>query len=194
MQASRDILLGWPQVDPDLDGKRRDFYVGQLRDWKGSAAIEQMVPSGIAAYGDRTLTPGRNGKAAAEMTTTNGHPTDTPTAVNELFSPPGRLKVYKDCLISGLGGQACAFVIARRDQQVPGGLPERARRGFHMIVLDVVLMALVTAAIVGFLAWSICTQYRDAGCAHLRIRRRLQVKVRLVTLDEPELGRETGIA
>ena len=60
-----------------------------------------------------------------------------------------------------------------------------------MIVLDVVLMALVTAAIVGFLAWSVCTQYRDAGCAHLRIRRRLQVKVRLVTRDEPELGRET---
>jgi hypothetical protein len=63
-----------------------------------------------------------------------------------------------------------------------------------MIVLDVVLMALIAAAILGFLTWSICTQYRDAGCAHLRIRRRLQVKVRLVTLDEPELGREAGIA
>ncbi len=63
-----------------------------------------------------------------------------------------------------------------------------------MIVLDVVLMALVTAAIVGFLTWSVCTQYRDADCADLRIRRRLQVKVRLVTLDEPELGRKTGIA
>jgi hypothetical protein len=63
-----------------------------------------------------------------------------------------------------------------------------------MIVLDVVLMALIAAAIFGFLTWSICTQYRDAGCAHLRIRRRLQVKVRVVTLDEPELGREAGIA
>lgn len=115
-------------------------------------------------------------------------------AVNELFSPPGPLEVYKHCLISGLGGRACAFVIARRDQQVPGGLLEPARRGFHMIVLDVVLMALVTAAIVGFLTWSVCTQYRDADCADLRIRRRLQVKVRLVTLDEPELGRKTGIA
>jgi uncharacterized protein (DUF2252 family) len=51
MQASSDILLGWLRVDPDLDGKRRDFYVRQLRDWKGSAAIEQMVPSGMAAYG-----------------------------------------------------------------------------------------------------------------------------------------------
>lgn len=61
-----------------------------------------------------------------------------------------------------------------------------------MIVLDAVLMALIVAAIVGFLTWSICTQYRDAGCAHLRIRRRLQV--RLVTLDEPDLARETRIA
>jgi len=35
---------------------------------------------------------------------------------------------------------------------------------------------------------------RDPGCAHLRIRRRLQVKVRFVTLDEPELVRESRIA
>jgi hypothetical protein len=55
-----------------------------------------------------------------------------------------------------------------------------------MIVLDAVLMAGIATAIVGFLTWSICTQYRDAGCAHLRIRRRLQVKVRLVTLDQPQ--------
>jgi hypothetical protein len=63
-----------------------------------------------------------------------------------------------------------------------------------MIVLDVALMALIVAAIVGFLTWSICTQYRHAGCAHLRIRRRLQVKVKFVTLDEPELVRESRIA
>ena len=57
--------------------------------------------------------------------------------------------------------------------------------GTYMIVLDAVLMAGISAAIVGFLTWAICTQYRDAGCAHLRIRRRLQVNVRLVTLDHP---------
>ena len=34
-----------------MDGKRRDFYVRQLRDWKGSAEIEQMVPEGMTAYG-----------------------------------------------------------------------------------------------------------------------------------------------
>ncbi|HTU84779.1 MAG TPA: hypothetical protein VMF57_04340 [Solirubrobacteraceae bacterium] len=55
-----------------------------------------------------------------------------------------------------------------------------------MIILDVVLMGLVTVAIVSLLAWSICTQYRDAGCDQLRIRRRLQIRVRLVMLDEPE--------
>ena len=55
-----------------------------------------------------------------------------------------------------------------------------------MIVFDIVLMAGIAAAVVGFLTWAICTQHRDPGCAHLRIRRRLQVKVRLVTLDPPQ--------
>jgi uncharacterized protein (DUF2252 family) len=51
MQASSDIFLGWLTVDPDPEGQRRDFYVRQLKDWKGSAAIEQMSPDGMAAYG-----------------------------------------------------------------------------------------------------------------------------------------------
>ena len=51
MQASSDIFLGWVHVDSGLDGKPRDFYVRQLKDWKGSAEIEQMVPKGLAAYG-----------------------------------------------------------------------------------------------------------------------------------------------
>jgi hypothetical protein len=63
-----------------------------------------------------------------------------------------------------------------------------------MIVLDAVLMAGIAAAIVGFLTWSICTQYRHAACAHLRIRRRLQVNVRLVTLDEPQTLSRSRIA
>lgn len=53
----------------------------------------------------------------------------------------------------------------------------------NMIVLDAALMAAITVAMVGFLTWAICTQYRHAGCAHLRIRRRLQVNV---TLDQPQ--------
>jgi uncharacterized protein (DUF2252 family) len=51
MQASSDIFLGWIHVKEALDGVARDFYGRQLKDWKGSAEIEQMVPSGMAAYG-----------------------------------------------------------------------------------------------------------------------------------------------
>ena len=51
MQAVSDIFLGWLHVDAGLDGKPRDFYARQLKDWKGSAEIEQMVPKGMATYG-----------------------------------------------------------------------------------------------------------------------------------------------
>ena len=51
MQASSDIFLGWLHVEEGLDGQERDFYARQLKDWKGSAEIEQMVPKGMAAYG-----------------------------------------------------------------------------------------------------------------------------------------------
>jgi hypothetical protein len=55
-----------------------------------------------------------------------------------------------------------------------------------MVILDIVLMALVSVVIVSFLMWSICTQYRDAGCEHVRVPRRLRVKVKVASLDEPE--------
>jgi len=51
MQASSDIFLGWVHVDSGIDGKSRDFYGRQLKDWKGSAEIEQMVPKAMATYG-----------------------------------------------------------------------------------------------------------------------------------------------
>ena len=51
MQAVSDIFLGWLHVESPLDGERRDFYGRQLKDWKGSAEIEQMVPRGMVAYG-----------------------------------------------------------------------------------------------------------------------------------------------
>jgi uncharacterized protein (DUF2252 family) len=51
MQATSDIFLGWLHVESGLDGKPRDFYGRQLKDWKGSAEIEQMVPKGMATYG-----------------------------------------------------------------------------------------------------------------------------------------------
>jgi uncharacterized protein (DUF2252 family) len=51
MQASSDIFLGWVHVDAGLDGQQRDFYGRQLKDWKGSVEIDQMIPAGMAIYG-----------------------------------------------------------------------------------------------------------------------------------------------
>jgi len=50
MQASSDIFLGWDRVE-GIDGVRRDFYIRQLRDWKGSADTDQMTPQSMAVYG-----------------------------------------------------------------------------------------------------------------------------------------------
>jgi uncharacterized protein (DUF2252 family) len=51
MQAAGDIFLGWVRVT-GLDGQGRDFYVRQLRDMKGSADVEGMVPSAMRTYGE----------------------------------------------------------------------------------------------------------------------------------------------
>src|ERR1039458_1142850 len=51
MQATGNFFLGWLHVESGLDGQERDFYGRQLKDWKGSAEIEQMVPKAMAAYG-----------------------------------------------------------------------------------------------------------------------------------------------
>jgi hypothetical protein len=51
MQATSDIFLGWLHVDSPLDGQERDFYGRQLKDWKGSAEIDQLLPAGMVEYG-----------------------------------------------------------------------------------------------------------------------------------------------
>jgi uncharacterized protein (DUF2252 family) len=51
MQASSDIFLGWQRTEAGLDGQPRDFYVRQLRDWKFSVDIENILPSGMRLYG-----------------------------------------------------------------------------------------------------------------------------------------------
>jgi uncharacterized protein (DUF2252 family) len=50
MQAASDIFLGWKRVT-DPDGQVRDYYVRQLRDWKGSVVIDRMTPANMAIYG-----------------------------------------------------------------------------------------------------------------------------------------------
>jgi len=49
MQAVSDIFLGW-QRTPGFDGRARDFYVRQLRDWKGAVDAEEMEPGGMRDY------------------------------------------------------------------------------------------------------------------------------------------------
>ncbi|WP_240157328.1 DUF2252 domain-containing protein [Pseudonocardia broussonetiae] len=51
MQAASDIFLGWVRVQ-GFDGRTRDFYLRQLRDWKGSADLGTMVPDGMRMYGE----------------------------------------------------------------------------------------------------------------------------------------------
>jgi len=51
MQAASDIFLGWQHTDTGLDGRSRDFYIRQLRDWKFSLEIEAMIPAGLRMYG-----------------------------------------------------------------------------------------------------------------------------------------------
>jgi uncharacterized protein (DUF2252 family) len=49
MQATSDIFLGW-QRTTGLDGRDRDFYVRQLRDWKGAADVDSMKASAMTLY------------------------------------------------------------------------------------------------------------------------------------------------
>jgi uncharacterized protein (DUF2252 family) len=49
MQAASDIFLGWERIQ-GLDGNQRDFYVRQLRDWKGSVEVESMRLDGLLLY------------------------------------------------------------------------------------------------------------------------------------------------
>ncbi len=49
MQASSDIFLGWDRIH-GVDGVDRDYYIRQLRDWKGAALVETMAPATMAVY------------------------------------------------------------------------------------------------------------------------------------------------
>jgi uncharacterized protein (DUF2252 family) len=45
MQAASDIFLGWISTT-GLDGRKRDFYLRQFQDWKGSADVDRLrVPA-----------------------------------------------------------------------------------------------------------------------------------------------------
>jgi uncharacterized protein (DUF2252 family) len=50
MQAASDIFLGWERLQSP-DGRTRDFYLRQLRDWKGSFDPESMNPDTMGVFG-----------------------------------------------------------------------------------------------------------------------------------------------
>ncbi|MFD5798670.1 DUF2252 domain-containing protein [Streptomyces diastatochromogenes] len=50
IQTTSDIFLGWTHV-VGLDGRDRDFYVRQLRDWKGIARPDTMEPALLNLFG-----------------------------------------------------------------------------------------------------------------------------------------------
>lgn len=50
MQAASDVLLGW-QRTAGVDGVARDYYVRQLRDWKGGFDVAGARLRGLTAYG-----------------------------------------------------------------------------------------------------------------------------------------------
>ncbi|AFR47063.1 DUF2252 domain-containing protein [Gordonia sp. KTR9] len=49
LQATSDLFLGW-STGTDENGERRDFYVRQLRDGKGSVVVEALSPDGMKLY------------------------------------------------------------------------------------------------------------------------------------------------
>ncbi|RAG81984.1 DUF2252 domain-containing protein [Streptacidiphilus pinicola] len=49
MQAASDIFLGWQQA-LGLDERRRDFYVRQLRDWKGIPQPSLWTPKDLTEF------------------------------------------------------------------------------------------------------------------------------------------------
>jgi uncharacterized protein (DUF2252 family) len=50
MQAASDLFLGWLRVPRDFDGHRRDYYVRQLWDAKGTVPVEALTRSELTSY------------------------------------------------------------------------------------------------------------------------------------------------
>jgi uncharacterized protein (DUF2252 family) len=49
VQAASDIFLGWERFE--WRGEERDYYIRQLRDWKGSADVRGMTAAGMRLWG-----------------------------------------------------------------------------------------------------------------------------------------------
>ena len=95
MQSASDVLLGWIRTN-GIDGVRRDYYVRQLWDGKGSAVIEAMEPSrwpptrACAAGPWPGPTPGRATPPRSRATSAPGTPSTCPGAVRGGLRRPER--------------------------------------------------------------------------------------------------------
>jgi uncharacterized protein (DUF2252 family) len=49
MQAATDIFLGWQRAE-GIDGVKRDYYIRQFHDWKGSVQVDTMRVDGALLY------------------------------------------------------------------------------------------------------------------------------------------------
>ena len=85
MQAASDIFLGWDRV-----GNRRgarDFYVRQLRDWKGSADMGDIIPVGPQSTARSAAGPWP-GPTPARGTGSPSPPTSAAARCSPRPSPP----------------------------------------------------------------------------------------------------------
>ena len=88
MQAESDIFLGWTRA-AGPDKADRDFYVRQLKDWKFSAPIELMIPSGMAVYAGCAGGPWP-GRTPAPVTASRSQPTSAALTSSTRRSPTSR--------------------------------------------------------------------------------------------------------
>ena len=104
MQAASDIFLGHQSFEGP-DGVTRDFYVRQLRDWKGSFEIEGSIPPGLTKYlrvcaqalaraharsGDRVAIASYLGNGPTFERALADSPTPMPTRTNATLRPCSR--------------------------------------------------------------------------------------------------------
>jgi len=50
IQAAPDVFLGWVRITAAADGRRHDYYVRQLRDWKLSADLAGLSPGWLRRF------------------------------------------------------------------------------------------------------------------------------------------------
>jgi uncharacterized protein (DUF2252 family) len=116
MQSTSDILLGW-MTAAGPDNRKRDFYVRQLWDQKGSARIETMGPDDLRLYaracaailaraharsGDRIAIAGYLGssdgidRAIADFATAYADQNERDFAALQAAAADGRITVERD--------------------------------------------------------------------------------------------------